>query len=310
MGNTTTHTHYTTSNTSSPLHPSTPHDPNPTAPSNTSHTPNSSPPHAQPSPNAHAPNAATPTATTDTANATLTPTPRSSTCANTLSTPPLPTTPTASPLTAPLSRAQVPTSQTPTGHPTPPTPRSRADCAKPNASRGQAGLTTTPTPAAPTPPRVAPKSKAGLPACSGCARGSTPQDAQSNCCCVSATDGATPKRWARWMCRTRSAVCARARTRAGAPCRRVRLQGGGVGGCGYCAWGKWTGGARWSGCRGRARWTVRDVLWSVRCEVLSGGIDGGLWGRGGCGDEALKNRSAGWCWGVDVVLRWLCAFRL
>jgi len=38
---------------------------------------------------------------------------------------------------------------------------------------------------------------------------------------------------------------------------------------GYCAWG---------GCRGRAQWTFRDVLWRVRCEVLSGGIDGGFWG--------------------------------
>ena len=68
---------------------------------------------------------------------------------------------------------------------------------------------------------------------------------------------------------------------------------------GYCAWG---------GCRGRARWTVRDVLWSVRCEVL--GIDGGFWGGGVCGDEVPKTGGVGWCWAVDVVLRWLCAFRL
>jgi len=79
---------------------------------------------------------------------------------------------------------------------------------------------------------------------------------------------------------------------------------------GYCAWGGWTGGARWGGCRGRARWTFRDVLWSVRSELLGGEINGGLWGRGMCGDEVPKTGGAGWCWGVDVVLRWLCAFRL
>ena len=66
---------------------------------------------------------------------------------------------------------------------------------------------------------------------------------------------------------------------------------------GYCAWG---------GCWGRARWTVRDVLWRVRCELLR--IDGGFWGGGVCGDEALRNRGVGWCWAVDVVLRGLCAF--
>jgi hypothetical protein len=77
---------------------------------------------------------------------------------------------------------------------------------------------------------------------------------------------------------------------------------------GYCAWGGWTGGARWGGCRGRVRWTFRDVLWSVRCELL--GIDGGLWGGGMCGDEVPKNGGVGWCWDVDVVLSWLCAFRL
>jgi hypothetical protein len=77
---------------------------------------------------------------------------------------------------------------------------------------------------------------------------------------------------------------------------------------GYCAWGGWTGGARWGGCRGRARWTFRDVLWSVRCGLL--GIDGGLWGGGMCGDEVPKNGGVGWCWDVDVVLSWLCAFRL
>ena len=77
---------------------------------------------------------------------------------------------------------------------------------------------------------------------------------------------------------------------------------------GYCAWGGWTGGARWGGCRGRVRWTFRDVLWRVRCELL--GIDGGLWGRGVCGDEVPKNGGVGWCWDVDVVLSWLCAFRL
>ena len=77
---------------------------------------------------------------------------------------------------------------------------------------------------------------------------------------------------------------------------------------GYCAWGGWTGGARWGGCRGRVRWTFRDVLWSVRGELL--GIDGGLWGGGICGDEVPKNGGVGWCWDVDVVLSWLCAFRL
>ena len=67
---------------------------------------------------------------------------------------------------------------------------------------------------------------------------------------------------------------------------------------------------RVGGCRGRARWTFRDVLWSVRCELLSGGINSGFWGGGVCGDEVPKNGGAGWCWGVDVVLSWLCAFRL
>ena len=52
------------------------------------------------------------------------------------------------------------------------------------------------------------------------------------------------------------------------------------------------------------------MLWSVQCEVLSGGIDGGLWGRGVDGDEVPKTGGVGWCWAVDVVLRWLCAFRL
>jgi hypothetical protein len=52
----------------------------------------------------------------------------------------------------------------------------------------------------------------------------------------------------------------------------------------------------------------RDVLWSVRRELL--GIDGGLWGGGMCGDEVPKNSGVGWCWDVDVVLSWLCAFRL
>jgi hypothetical protein len=76
---------------------------------------------------------------------------------------------------------------------------------------------------------------------------------------------------------------------------------------GYRAWGGWTGGARWGGgpC---VRWSFRDVLWSVRGELL--GIDGGLWGGGVCGDEVPKNGGVGWCWDVDVVLSWLCAFRL
>ena len=50
------------------------------------------------------------------------------------------------------------------------------------------------------------------------------------------------------------------------------------------------------------------MLWSVRSELL--GINGGLWGGGMCGDEVPKNGGAGWCWDVDVVLSWLCAFRL
>jgi hypothetical protein len=293
MGNTTTHTQYTTSNTSSAPHPSTPHNPNPTAPSNNSHAPNSSPPHEKPSPNSHAPNTPTPTtsptATTDTSNATSTPTPPSSTCSAIPSTPSPQTTPTPSPLMAPPSRAQVPTSQAPTGHPTPQTPPSPAGCAKPNASRGQAGLTTTPTPAVcpsigclpsppkpatPTPPRAVPKYRAGLPACSAYARGSTPQGAPSNGCCAWATDGAIPKRWASWSCRTRSAACAHAKTRAGATCRRVRLQVGGVGGCIATQCGRrktsgssarggngcrlWCGGVR---CGCWCRWWVRVVGW-------------------------------------------------
>ncbi len=55
---------------------------------------------------------------------------------------------------------------------------------------------------------------------------------------------------------------------------------------GYCAWGGWTGGARWGGCRGRVRWTFRDVLWSVRRELL--GINGGLWGVGCVGTKCRK----------------------
>jgi hypothetical protein len=78
---------------------------------------------------------------------------------------------------------------------------------------------------------------------------------------------------------------------------------------GYRAWG-WTGGARWGGGRRRVRWTFRDVLWSVRCGLLGGGINGVLWGDRVCGAEALKNRGVLWCWGVDVVLSWLQAFRL
>jgi hypothetical protein len=119
MGNTTTHTQYTTSNTSSAPHPSTPHDPNPTAPSNNSHAPNLSPPHEKPSPNSHAPNTPTPTtsptATTDTSNATSPPTPPSSTCSAIPSTPSPQTTPTPSPLMVPPSCAQAPTSQAPSG---------------------------------------------------------------------------------------------------------------------------------------------------------------------------------------------------
>ena len=52
------------------------------------------------------------------------------------------------------------------------------------------------------------------------------------------------------------------------------------------------------------------MLWSVRRELLGGEINGGLWGGGMCGDEVPKNGGVGWCWDVDVVLSWLCAFRL
>ena len=47
----------------------------------------------------------------------------------------------------------------------------------------------------------------------------------------------------------------------------------------------------------------------VNC-VPAIGINGGFWGRGVCGDEVPKNGGVGRCWAVDVVLRWLCAFRL
>ena len=57
------------------------------------------------------------------------------------------------------------------------------------------------------------------------------QGAPSNGCCAWATGGVIPKRWASWSCRTRSAACAHAKTRAGATCRRGRLRGGGVGAC-------------------------------------------------------------------------------
>jgi hypothetical protein len=79
---------------------------------------------------------------------------------------------------------------------------------------------------------------------------------------------------------------------------------------GYRAWGGWTGGVRWGGCRGRVRWSFRDVWWSVRCELVSGGIDDGFCGQRVDGAEALKNGGVGWCWAVRVVLSWLCAFRL
>jgi hypothetical protein len=55
--------------------------------------------------------------------------------------------------------------------------------------------------------------------------------AEQRCFYASVMDGAIPKRWASWSCRTRSAACARAKTRAGATCRRGRLQVEGVGGC-------------------------------------------------------------------------------
>jgi hypothetical protein len=62
--------------------------------------------------------------------------------------------------------------------------------------------------------------------------------------------------------------------------------------------------------RGRVRWTFRDGLWSVRCGVLGEGINSRLWGHRVAGAEALKNGGGGWCWSVDGVLSWLCAFRL
>jgi hypothetical protein len=68
-----------------------------------------------------------------------------------------------------------------------------------------------------------------------------------------------------------------------------------------CESGAWVG-------RARVRWTFRDGLWRVRCGLLGEGINGGLWGCGVWGAEALKNGGGGWCW--DVVLSWLCAFRL
>ena len=53
---------------------------------------------------------------------------------------------------------------------------------------------------------------------------------------------------------------------------------------GWCALGR---------VSGACAVTFRDVLWSVRRELL--GINGGLWGDGMCVDEVPKNGDIGWC---------------
>ncbi len=78
---------------------------------------------------------------------------------------------------------------------------------------------------------------------------------------------------------------------------------------GYRAW-EWTGGTRWGGCRSRVRWSLRDVWWSVRCDVLGGGLKGVLWGDRVIVAEGAKNGVMVWCWNVRVLLSWLQAFRL
>jgi hypothetical protein len=109
-----------------------------------------------------------------------------------------------------------------------------------------AGWTTTPTLAVcpftacpPSPPRramptllrVARRETAGEQASAKCALGWMQQGVRSSCCCVWATGAAAPRRWGSGTCRVWCAVCARAKTRAGATCRRKPPQGGGVRAC-------------------------------------------------------------------------------
>ncbi len=136
------------------------------------------------------------------------------------------------------------------------------------------------TPATPTPPRAVPKSKAGLPACSAYARGSARQGAPSSCFYASGMGGVIPKRWASWSCRTRSAACARAKTCAGATCRRVRLQVGGVGGCVATQCGR----RKTSGSSARGGDGCRLWCGGVRCGCWCGWwVRVGAWGgASGC----------------------------
>ena len=53
------------------------------------------------------------------------------------------------------------------------------------------------------------------------------------------------------------------------------------------------------------RWSFRAVLWSVRCALLGGGINGGWWGNGVGVAETLQNGGVLWCCDVDVVWSWL-----
>jgi hypothetical protein len=219
MGNTTTHTHYTTSNTSSPPHPSTPHDPNPTAPSNNSHTPNAVTPARttiaqrartqHPYPN-HIPNRYDrhfqrdfdpDAAFQHLFRHTLHDVPDHHPYCVALDGTTVPRTGASHPRrpldTQPRQRpVRARTAQRPTLH------EGRLARQPPRRPLRAHLLAAHLLPQSPLcQPHLAPlrNSKAGLPACSGCARGSTPQDAQSSYCCVSATGGAIPKRWARWM---------------------------------------------------------------------------------------------------------------